>query len=218
MCEKRIHAHHQAIADRSNNWKVTRRMMSEASIQMMCSTRTGVPRSAIGIFLEMLLAGFDGNPDWRKRESLVMLAGAITNELSSFAQDHAEVLNSLLIHICKALGDLSVSFPYSNFHTHDFYLIKYEVQETACRTVGNFYIAAYLLLDYLHLPLDLPNLVMLLGLLAWGSESAGVSIAAFEVLTDFVKIPLRMPYEDIIQKAEEAIPKVLNFTFFPNLG
>jgi len=67
--------------------------------------RSGVPGFAFDFVLEMLLVGFAENPDWRKRESLVMLAGTIADELLfCFGQDFS-ALNPLLIHVFNALQD-----------------------------------------------------------------------------------------------------------------
>jgi len=63
---------------------------------------------AVGLMLEMLLAGFAEKPDSRKRRGLVQLAGTVAYNLDLFATEHVEALNSLLIRVFKALEDPSV--------------------------------------------------------------------------------------------------------------
>jgi len=75
-------------------------------IESLCSIRDyGIGNNVAALIIFRLVAGFAENPDWRDRESLIRLTGALAIGAPVYAAHHIEDLNTILAHTVKALDD-----------------------------------------------------------------------------------------------------------------
>jgi len=106
----------EGVKDKEEKEELTPRALSAACVDILCSVENpDLACRAAALVIPRLTSGFSENPDWRQREALILLTGAIAPGLSAYSQFHIEAVNSLLPHIIKGLEDPVVLTPLHSY-------------------------------------------------------------------------------------------------------